>query len=137
MAQKPSVTIGMQVEMQFISDNFGLKFIGLPDTTTENQYIVKGGEITVQNVTDPNGKILIKLCADPAIFDKNYPNQITGTMTGIEIIEMALKISKIDGVLICSATSFHSYPIYRNKLIELYNKIQNNKTPNKPWWKIW
>jgi hypothetical protein len=138
MAQSPSVVMGHEVEMSFLEKRVGSKFIGLPiNSMHQDQYIVKGNEVTIQLVKDPNGKSMIKACADPVVFDENYPNQITGTMTGRESIGMILVNPEVDGILLCSATSFHSYPIYRERCMELVDAQGASEDSDKPWWKFW
>ena len=58
---------------------------------------------------------MIKLCADPDIFSRNFPNSFNATLSGREAIEMARKVPQASGLLVCSGTAFKSVPIYREE----------------------
>jgi hypothetical protein len=65
---------------------------------------------------------MMKSCADPSVFEEKYKAGINALMSGREILKMLMKLSDIDGVLVCSAATFNSYPIYRDRakvLLEL------------------
>jgi hypothetical protein len=57
---------------------------------------------------------MVKACADPATFVRNYPDtKINVLMGGRELLRMVEKIPDLDGILVCSATHFQSVPIGR------------------------
>jgi len=78
---------------------------------------------------------MIKACADPELFDTNYPGKINALMNGRELIAMAEKIQQADGILFCSATSFHSFPIYKSD----YQRVKRAKAvdTSRKWWQFW
>ncbi len=86
-------------------------------------------------VSDPSGRRMVKACADPDLFSRNYPGCINVTMTGRELLEMAEKIRDADGILLCSATSFHSFPIYRAAYEKL--KRAQRADDSRKWWQLW
>jgi hypothetical protein len=135
MATKPSHQLEVDLEKSFLDRHFGLSMDGLPEGMPGERYIAGDNELKMKIVSAPNGESMIKACAEPELFVKNFHETITVTMTGREIIEMILKMPEIDGILICSATSFHSYPIYKQRCVQLIN-IQT-KIGVRPWWKIW
>lgn len=125
-----------QLERMFPESIFGLLMSGLPKAEPGQKHVVDGsGAVTMQFVSDPNGKRMIKACADPDLFSRNYPGGINATMTGRELLEMAEKIQDADGILLCSATSFHSYPIYRAAYEKL--KQAQRADDSRKWWQLW
>lgn len=126
----------MQLEGMFVESVFGLMMSGLPKASPGQKLVVDGsGSVMMQFVTDPNGRRMIKACADPELFDINYPGSINVTMNGKELLEMAKKVPDADGILICSATSFHSFPIYK----AAYGRISGVQPadPSRKWWQLW
>ncbi len=122
------------IEAMFPESTFGLLMIGLPKAEPGQKLIVDGsGAVTMQFVLDPNGKKMIKACADPDTFDHNYPGCNNATMKGRQVLEMANKVPDADGVLICSATSSDSYPIYKTRASEVRNPVGMNRK----WWQFW
>ncbi len=111
--------------------------LGLPmSAQNEINYTVKESEVRMKYVTDPNGNNMIKACADPELFTKNYPDdKINALLTGRQTLEMLLKMNDVVGVLVCSATSFQSWPIYKNQAILLL-KWNETKVKSK-WWEFW
>jgi hypothetical protein len=126
----------LQLEGMFAESVFGLLVSGLPKMEPGQKFVVDGsGSVTMQFVSDPNGRRMIKACADPKLFDINYPGCINVMLNGRELLEMAEKIPEADGILICSATSFYSFPIYK----AAYHRVRGAKpmdTPRK-WWQFW
>lgn len=41
---------------------------------------------------------MIKVCADPELFSKNFDYPLTATMTGRQLIDMLRKLPKADGM---------------------------------------
>jgi hypothetical protein len=125
-----------QLEAMFAASVFGLLMTGLPKAAHGQKVLVDGsGSVTMQWVCDPNGKRMIKACADPDLFSVNYPGSINVTMTGRELLEMVEKLPEADGILICSATSLHSFPIYR----AAYPRVRGAKpiVTRRKWWQFW
>lgn len=71
----------------------------------------------------PDGRKLIKVCADPEVFRRNYPQMAFQVeMEGRELFKMILREDYFDGALICSALARDAYLIGRpmiHKLLEL------------------
>ena len=125
-----------QLEAMVAESVFGLLVTGLPKAEAGQKIRVDGsGSVTMQWVRDPNGKRMIKACADPDLFSVNYPGSINVTMNGRELLQMAERLPDADGVLICSATSFHSFAIYKAS----YSRIKESKSvaTSRRWWQFW
>jgi hypothetical protein len=70
--------------------------------------------MTLALVGTPDGRRMVKACADPALFVQRYPDtRINVLMVGRELLQMLAKVDESDGVLVCSATTFQSVPIDR------------------------
>ena len=80
----------LRLEGMFAESVFGLLMSGLPKVEPGQKLVVDGsGSVTMQFVSDPNGRRMIKACADPELFDVNYPGCINVMMNGRELLEMA------------------------------------------------
>lgn len=118
----------------FADSQFGIMVAGIPRLRPGTRF--KADEsMTMEFVTDQNGKSMIKVCADPDIFEVNYPGCINALISGRDVVNMALKLADTDGVLICSATSFRSFPIYRSNF-EKYVSLEKPGLGRK-WWQFW
>lgn len=100
-----------QLEASFAESVFGLLMTGVP-LGKAGQTVAAAGT-TLSFVHDPNGKRMIKACADPDLFNVNFPGCINVLMPGKGLLEMAEKMPNADGILLCSALSFHSFAIYQ------------------------
>jgi hypothetical protein len=130
--------IEVKIQMMLPDCVFGLLMNGLPIKNHNEKYVTKSSaHIAMQYGRDPNGKRVIKACADPQLFDINYPDCINATMTGREIMEMVLKANDVDGILICSAVSFDSYSIYKNAFKRLLTESATNSANHRKWWQVW
>lgn len=116
---------------EFLESDVGLILENLPDLEPGTQHVVTGGNVTMALVNDPEGNALIKVCADPEVFEEKYGAGINALMSGKAVIEMLLKTSGPKGLLVCSAASFHSYPIYYDTAVALVGP------QTKKWWQIW
>ena len=75
------------------------------------------GDVQLVVVTTPDGRRMLKACADPETFAVKFPEtKINALMSGEEILGMLAKTPDLEGVLVCSAASFHSVPITRGDL---------------------
>jgi hypothetical protein len=78
---------------------------------------------------------MVKACADPEVFASRYPDtKITALMSGEAVLGAVAADSDIDGVLVCSASSFHSVPIGRSDATTRPSQPANSV---RPWWKFW
>ena len=133
LAKSESPNSVVAIERMFLTESFGLLFEGMPEGKQSGETIDASG-LKLQLVADPQGKRMIKACADPEVFAKNYPNSFNGTMTGMQIMQMIEKSPDIDGILICSATSFNSYAFHREELkrIRSFNRAENENMIEVP-----
>jgi hypothetical protein len=125
-----------QLESMFHESVFGLLMSGLPKAEPGQKLVIDGsGVVRMQFVADPSGRRMIKACADPDLFSRNYPGSINVTMNGRELLEMAEKVPDAEGILICSASSFHSFPIYR----AAYQRVKRAQRADnsRKWWQLW
>ena len=125
-----------QLEGMFAESIFGLLMHGLPKTEPGQKVLVDGsGSVTMSYVSDPKGNKMIKACADPELFTVNYPGSFNVTMSGRELIEMAEKLPDADGILVCSATAFISFPIYKAD----YDRMKRAMPvgTQRKWWQFW
>jgi hypothetical protein len=104
-------------ERCFLTSSLGVIFVGLPTNFSPGQSYTISSSDTIESalVSDPKGRPMMKACADPSVFEEKYNAGINALMTGKEILEMLMKLSDVDGVLVCSAATFNSYPIYRDR----------------------
>jgi hypothetical protein len=136
LAESGDKTVVVQLEAMFAESVFGLLVSGLPKAEPGQKIVIDGsGSVTMQWVSDPNGKRMIKACADPDLFAVNYPGCINVTMNGRELLQTAEKLPDAEGILICSATSFHSFPIYKAS----YSRVREAKpmATRRRWWRLW
>jgi len=89
-------------------------------------------QVTMPLVMTPDGRRMVKGCADPAAFSRRYGG-VGGDMPGRSFLEMVLKVEEAEGVLICSAASEHSIPITRDEIAQLLRW----EGTRKPWWAFW
>ena len=133
LADRSTKALVTELHLKFLNSELGLVMVGLPKNAAGTAYKIQSSDhVTMEHVLDPRGRSMIKACADPVIFEQKYGAGINVWMTGQALLEMMLKIESMDGVLVCSATSFHSYPIYRDLAIELLNR-GDSKTKFS-WW---
>ncbi len=136
LAAEQSRDIVTKIELMFPDSIFGLLMDGLPSGETGSGYTIGADDIvSVSLVADPDGKRMIKACADPALFERNYPGSVNVTMTGRDLVEMALKMKRAGGILVCSATSCHSYPIYRADFPRLLERSAGETEKRR--WRFW
>ena len=92
--------------------------------------------MTLALVGAPDGRRMVKACADPATFVRKYPDtKINVLMVGRELLQMVGKVPDLDGVLVCSATQVHSVPISR---AEAARALAPHRAKGcRPWWRPW
>jgi hypothetical protein len=92
--------------------------------------------MTLALVGTPDGRRMLKACADPPLFVQRYPDtKINILMVGRELLEMLEKVGEPDGVLVCSATTFQSVPIDRVAAAAALRPARADAS--RPWWKLW
>jgi hypothetical protein len=115
----------------FLSSRLGVIIAGVPKDVAPGVYKVKSSDtVTMVTVTTPDGRRMVKACADPTIFAQRYEPAINGDMLGRDILEMTLKVDDVDGVLVCSAASFHSIPLFQREIRQILGGA-------RPWWRLW
>lgn len=133
---KTSDKLVSEFHTAFINSEVGLIVNNLPELESGVTFTVSGNEITMDLVSDAEGNQLIKVCADPKVFENKFNVGINALMPGLKVIEMLLKTENLKGLLICSAASFHSYPIYLETAKKLASSNINKKVV-KSWWAPW
>lgn len=137
LIDKSSIELVESLTSLFMASQVGVVFKNLPDHEHGESYVIsREDNITCSMVSDLDGKPMIKVCADPDAFEKTYNAGINALMTGNEVLTMLLKVPEANGVLICSASSFNSFPIYREKAMDLLSCDKKHES-KRPWWKIW
>jgi hypothetical protein len=92
--------------------------------------------MTFEVVGTPDGRRMVKACADPPLFVRRYPEtKINVLMAGRELLQMLAKVAELDGVLVCSATTFQSVPIDRAAAAAALAPRQ--APARNPWWRLW
>jgi hypothetical protein len=72
LAISQSTQIAHEIEIVFPDMVFGLLIQGLPRGEHGSEYAIGAKDnVTMTCVVDPNGKRMLKACADPSVFDKN------------------------------------------------------------------
>jgi hypothetical protein len=106
---------------QFLAGTVGVLMQNLPATRQPGERFQTGrsDNIGFAPVATPDGRTMVKACADPEQFVQRYPGAINTLMRGPDLLAMALKIPTLDGVLVCSALSLHSIPISREEIARL------------------
>jgi len=133
-----SIDLVSDFELEFLGSELGLVMNGLPCKESGERYVVDGsGTITSALVRDLDGNSMIKACADPEQFEENYKEGINALMSGREVLEMLVKLTDVKGVLVCSAASFNSFPIYRERAELLLSNFPIEAGNGKRWWKFW
>src|SRR6185436_785007 len=123
----------------FLRSRVGVIAAGMPANRRPGETFQVGGQdrVALELVKAPDGRTMIKACADPDVFSRRYPDaKITALMLGRDLLEMLLKPSLVDGVLVCSALSFHSIPIGKADARRLV-ATATHAPSSKPWWKFW
>ncbi len=124
-----------EFEKNFINSQLGLVMHNRPVGGPGEKIIIDGsGKTTISLVSDPEGNPMIKACADPDQFEKKYNEGINSLMSGREILEMLINMPEVEGVLVCSASSFNSFPIYRSRANIL---LEEKHVSENKWWKFW
>lgn len=103
----------------FLDASLGVMLVGVPANAHGTFQISENDDVTIAFVDTPDGRRMVKACADPKVFVHRFAFPINAEMKGRELLEMVLKVSEIDGVLVCSANSFHSVPIGKEEAIRV------------------
>jgi hypothetical protein len=124
----------------FLVSELGIEATGLPSNRAPGETFQVGASdrMTTKVVQTPDGRSMVKACADPHVFARRYPDAaITAGMRGRDLLEMVMKSPELDGVLVCSAVSFHSVPIGRADAERLLRRGRSEPEKARPWWKFW
>ena len=100
----------------FLGTSVGLIAENIPDNRRPGESFSTGpnDRVTLSLVTIPDGRRMVKACADPPAFLQRYPNsKINVLMVGRELLHAVGQMLEVDGVLVCSATQHISIPIGR------------------------
>ncbi|MEO1085658.1 MAG: hypothetical protein AAFY88_15570 [Acidobacteriota bacterium] len=125
----------------FLDSQVGVEAKGLPAGLKPGSRLEVGATETVglPRVTVPDGRLMLRACADPDAFSRNFPEiQINALMAGRQLLELLPHDESLGGILLCSASSSHSVPINRQLAERLLSRRRKATTPaSKPWWKFW
>ncbi len=108
-----------QFHALFLRSELGVLLRNLPTDVTPGARIQAGPDVSFSPVRSPDGRLMMKACADPHAFVQQYPGTVNAFLTGRELLEMVQQIPALEGVLVCSALSFHSAPISRAEIAPL------------------
>ena len=100
----------------FLGTSVGLIAGNVPEGRRPGETFSTGPKdrVTLSLVTIPDGRLMVKACADPSTFLQRYPDtKINVLMVGRELLHAVGQMSEVDGVLVCSATQHVSVPIDR------------------------
>ena len=118
----------------FLDAEVGLIVHGLP-SKHEGWYRVDAHDgVTMPAFATPDGQAMVRVCADPKVFVERYDPRINARMRGRDALEMTLKMSDMQGAMVCSAASVHSIVIPRAEIPRLLEL--GASTPKRPWWKL-
>jgi hypothetical protein len=118
-----------------MTSDLGVQIIGAPADAVGEYRVAAGDNIRITLVATPDGRIMVKACADPRVFVQRYNFGINATISGRRLLEMVLKVPESEGVLVCSAASAHSVPIGRAEIAEVL-RLRPPRS-KRPWWKLW
>jgi hypothetical protein len=120
----------------FRRSTLGVVASALPPARRPGETFQAGsGDVRFVPVTTPDGRRMFKACADPETFALRFPEpRINALMSGDEILGMVAKMPDLEGVLVCSASSFHSVPITR---ADAERALSGQSTAKARWWKFW
>jgi hypothetical protein len=110
-----------------VKARLGLVATGIPKHRRpgERFQVQPGDHIGMMKVSTPDGRTMLKACADPDAFARAFPDtKISALMVGHELLEMVAKSLELDGVLICSAASHHSVPVSRQDAMNIVEAIR-------------
>jgi len=98
----------------FLGTSVGLIAGNIPEGRRPGETFSTGpnDRVTLSLVTIPDGRRLVKACADPTTFLQQYPDtKINVLVLGRELLQAVRRMPGVDGVLVCSATQHISIPI--------------------------
>ena len=136
----PIIAGGGQREVEafhrvFLEAEVGVIVNGLPGGYSGWYRVGQHDRVSMPNFATADGRVVARACADPAVFAKRYDARINAFMRGRDVLEMVMKVSELDGALVCSAASVHSIVISR---AEIPGLLAARPSPPKPqWWKFW
>lgn len=123
----------------FLDSSIGVTAAGVPAGRPGERFVT-GPEhkISLPLVGTPDGRTMIKACADVAAFVRKFPDtKITAMLRGRELLRIMLMNARLDGVLVCSAASLRSIPISRAIAAQLLGPPSSTASASRPWWKFW
>ena len=113
LVASPSDEAFAELFRAFLDASVGVKLANVPAHAEGAYRIAAQDRVTMAFVHTPDGRSMVKACADPRVFSQKYAGAINAEMRGRQMLEMVLKVPELDGVLVCSAASFHSVPVSR------------------------
>jgi hypothetical protein len=106
-----------------------------PDRKAGETFRAGAGDVELVVVATPDGRRMLKACADPDAFVIRFPEtKINALMSGEQILDMLAKAPDLAGVLVCSASSLHSAPI---TLADAQDTLAASSNSKSRWWEFW
>jgi hypothetical protein len=105
----------------FLASNVGVIATALPtDRRPGELFQAAVGELELALVVTPDGRTMLKACADPAAFSQLHPDPpLSALMQGRQLVATLMASAQADGILVYSATSADSVPIARGDVPKL------------------
>lgn len=117
----------------FVVASVGVELENVPNAAGRYR-VARGDSIAWRLCQAPDGSVLVRACADPAVFRAKFDHTITAEMIGHELLDAVLGVEGLEGVLVCSAVSAHSIPLRREDLRQI---VRDHAHLWTPWWKRW
>jgi hypothetical protein len=117
----------------FVMASVGVELVNVPNAAGRYR-VARGDSLAWRLCRAPDGSVLVRACADPAVFRAKFDHAITAEMIGHELLDAVPLMEGLEGVLVCSAVSAHSIPLRREGLRQILRDHAHLWTP---WWKRW
>ncbi len=127
-------SIATEFHAAFADARVGVTIDQPPDVP--NGTTIDGGGLQMPKFRTPDGRAVVRACADPEIFVERYDPTVNARTSGRAVLEMVLQLDPdVVGVLVASAASEHSVLIKRDRIPSIL--AGETTMANKPWWKFW
>lgn len=125
-----------RLHREFLAASVGIFVLRLPNAPAGA--VIDAGGLELPIFRAPNGMRVIRVCADPEVFQARFGVVLNALITGDEALEMLRNGDPtIDGVLLASAASEHSILFTRADAEVLLATREAERARARPWWKRW
>lgn len=90
-----------------------------PATRLDGGRIAPAGQVGFARAATPDGRTMVLACADRGVFVQRFHARFNVEVLGRELAAMALAVPDCEGILVNSASSFHSLAIDRAQIAAL------------------